>query len=236
MGFWGFGGAVAAPARSGHMWPQRDGASVLTSAPSRRARVTACPAAAPGGSSGLRQLEADRCAPRARLRITRRTTQPPGLNSAHTQVRRLRRARSGNASTWKLRIGLPLHRRGGAGVLPCAGIRELPKRCKVPGEAAPPGRKRAGSRRAEVTSAAAQRTDVVVLPPHARRTRRCQRSSSRRASEPPRALNRLHHVRRRLRPDAHHDVLSLCGIATEVPFVPDGVRPVFCLPCLKQTR
>ena len=35
----------------------------------------------------------------------------------------------------------------------------------------------------------------------------------------------------------HATVCSLCGSATEVPFVPDGVRPVFCLPCLKrQTR
>lgn len=27
---------------------------------------------------------------------------------------------------------------------------------------------------------------------------------------------------------------TVCGAATEVPFVPDGVRPVYCLPCLKQ--
>jgi CxxC-x17-CxxC domain-containing protein len=30
---------------------------------------------------------------------------------------------------------------------------------------------------------------------------------------------------------------TVCGAQTEVPFVPDGVRPVYCLPCLKrQTR
>lgn len=35
----------------------------------------------------------------------------------------------------------------------------------------------------------------------------------------------------------HATTCSLCGTDTEVPFVPDGVRPVFCLPCLKkQTR
>lgn len=35
----------------------------------------------------------------------------------------------------------------------------------------------------------------------------------------------------------HAATCSLCGTPTEVPFVPDGVRPVFCLPCLKkQTR
>lgn len=27
---------------------------------------------------------------------------------------------------------------------------------------------------------------------------------------------------------------TVCGEATEVPFVPDGVRPIYCLPCLKQ--
>ena len=27
---------------------------------------------------------------------------------------------------------------------------------------------------------------------------------------------------------------TVCGVATEVPFQPDGVRPVYCLPCLKQ--
>ncbi|MCE9636472.1 MAG: zinc-ribbon domain containing protein [Planctomycetes bacterium] len=35
----------------------------------------------------------------------------------------------------------------------------------------------------------------------------------------------------------HQTVCSGCGEPTEVPFVPDGRRPVFCLPCLKkQTR
>ncbi len=35
----------------------------------------------------------------------------------------------------------------------------------------------------------------------------------------------------------HETSCSDCGIATKVPFVPDGKRPVFCLPCLKkQTR
>lgn len=29
-------------------------------------------------------------------------------------------------------------------------------------------------------------------------------------------------------------VCSACGTPTEVPFLPDGVRPVFCLPCLKK--
>lgn len=27
---------------------------------------------------------------------------------------------------------------------------------------------------------------------------------------------------------------TICGAGTEVPFEPDGVRPVYCLPCLKQ--
>jgi CxxC-x17-CxxC domain-containing protein len=26
----------------------------------------------------------------------------------------------------------------------------------------------------------------------------------------------------------------VCGTPAEVPFVPDGIRPVYCLPCLKQ--
>lgn len=40
---------------------------------------------------------------------------------------------------------------------------------------------------------------------------------------------------RRSPPAAEHDaVCSACGAATKVPFVPDGVRPVFCMPCLKQ--
>ena len=29
-------------------------------------------------------------------------------------------------------------------------------------------------------------------------------------------------------------VCSSCGETTQVPFKPDGVRPVFCMPCLKQ--
>ncbi len=33
----------------------------------------------------------------------------------------------------------------------------------------------------------------------------------------------------------HDAVCSQCGAETQVPFVPDGVRPVFCLPCLKTT-
>jgi CxxC-x17-CxxC domain-containing protein len=32
----------------------------------------------------------------------------------------------------------------------------------------------------------------------------------------------------------HAAVCSACAAETQVPFVPDGVRPVFCLPCLKQ--
>lgn len=27
---------------------------------------------------------------------------------------------------------------------------------------------------------------------------------------------------------------SVCGVETDVPFVPDGVRPVYCIPCLKK--
>ena len=35
----------------------------------------------------------------------------------------------------------------------------------------------------------------------------------------------------------HTAVCSDCATETKVPFVPDSVRPVFCLPCLKkQTR
>lgn len=41
----------------------------------------------------------------------------------------------------------------------------------------------------------------------------------------------------RSRGPMHTTSCSLCAVPTEVPFVPDGVRPVFCLPCLKkQTR
>ncbi len=29
-------------------------------------------------------------------------------------------------------------------------------------------------------------------------------------------------------------VCSVCGTHTTVPFQPDGVRPVYCMPCLKQ--
>jgi CxxC-x17-CxxC domain-containing protein len=32
----------------------------------------------------------------------------------------------------------------------------------------------------------------------------------------------------------HPTTCTVCGAATEVPFMPDGVRPVYCLPCLKQ--
>jgi CxxC-x17-CxxC domain-containing protein len=32
----------------------------------------------------------------------------------------------------------------------------------------------------------------------------------------------------------HGAACTVCGTAAEVPFVPDGVRPVYCLPCLKQ--
>lgn len=36
-------------------------------------------------------------------------------------------------------------------------------------------------------------------------------------------------------PESLNDaVCSSCGEATQVPFKPDGVRPVFCMPCLKQ--
>jgi len=35
----------------------------------------------------------------------------------------------------------------------------------------------------------------------------------------------------------HPAICTLCGMDTQVPFVPDGIRPVYCLPCLKrQTR
>jgi len=37
------------------------------------------------------------------------------------------------------------------------------------------------------------------------------------------------------KPEVRHEaVCSVCGTSTTVPFVPDGVRPIFCLPCLKQ--
>lgn len=32
----------------------------------------------------------------------------------------------------------------------------------------------------------------------------------------------------------HSATCTVCGVTTEVPFRPDGVRPVYCLPCLKQ--
>ena len=34
--------------------------------------------------------------------------------------------------------------------------------------------------------------------------------------------------------EMHGAACTVCGTATEVPFVPDGVRPIYCLPCLKQ--
>ncbi len=33
----------------------------------------------------------------------------------------------------------------------------------------------------------------------------------------------------------HRAICSICGDNAEVPFKPDGVRPVYCLPCLKRT-
>jgi len=32
----------------------------------------------------------------------------------------------------------------------------------------------------------------------------------------------------------HTATCTVCSEPTEVPFVPDGVRPIYCLPCLKQ--
>lgn len=42
--------------------------------------------------------------------------------------------------------------------------------------------------------------------------------------------------RPRPRPAAemHSATCTVCSALTEVPFRPDGVRPIFCLPCLKQ--
>jgi CxxC-x17-CxxC domain-containing protein len=40
--------------------------------------------------------------------------------------------------------------------------------------------------------------------------------------------------RPRLPSELHEAVCTVCGAATQVPFLPDGVRPVYCLPCLKQ--
>ena len=34
--------------------------------------------------------------------------------------------------------------------------------------------------------------------------------------------------------EMHTTTCSKCEQETQVPFVPDGVRPVFCMPCLKQ--
>jgi CxxC-x17-CxxC domain-containing protein len=54
-----------------------------------------------------------------------------------------------------------------------------------------------------------------------------------RTAEPPPAQPRPAKPRGAL----HAATCSLCGEPTEVPFLPDGVRPVYCLPCLKkQTR
>jgi len=41
-------------------------------------------------------------------------------------------------------------------------------------------------------------------------------------------------ARQRAPAQLHAAVCNTCGAATEVPFRPDGVRPIFCLPCLKQ--
>ena len=40
--------------------------------------------------------------------------------------------------------------------------------------------------------------------------------------------------RQRSPAELHPAVCNTCGAATEVPFRPDGLRPIFCLPCLKQ--
>lgn len=34
--------------------------------------------------------------------------------------------------------------------------------------------------------------------------------------------------------DLHTATCTVCGAEAQVPFRPDGVRPVYCLPCLKQ--
>jgi len=58
-------------------------------------------------------------------------------------------------------------------------------------------------------------------------------------SERPREAQENGQASRRDRPRpaggaTHSAVCSSCNQETEVPFKPDGVRPVFCMPCLKQ--
>jgi CxxC-x17-CxxC domain-containing protein len=40
--------------------------------------------------------------------------------------------------------------------------------------------------------------------------------------------------RERPQRELHTASCTVCGTPAEVPFVPDGIRPVYCLPCLKQ--
>ena len=74
-----------------------------------------------------------------------------------------------------------------------------------------------------------------------KRCRACRAAKRRRAAEQRRGAPRAAGPRPAPleRPTAarHPTTCSLCQAATEVPFRPDGVRPVYCLDCLKkQTR
>ena len=81
--------------------------------------------------------------------------------------------------------------------------------------------------------------------PPCRKKRKAMRRGGRPADRGPKAVSvrRVRTPRPPDRPEAaatkgprelHTATCSACGNETQVPFVPDGVRPVYCLPCLKQ--
>jgi CxxC-x17-CxxC domain-containing protein len=65
-----------------------------------------------------------------------------------------------------------------------------------------------------------------------KRRRQAERDGARRPESAPRPSGPA--ARQRPAATMHPAKCTVCGDATEVPFVPDGVRPVYCLPCLKQ--
>jgi CxxC-x17-CxxC domain-containing protein len=71
-----------------------------------------------------------------------------------------------------------------------------------------------------------------------KRCRRCRaakrRVQSERAAAAPPAPRLELPPRERAPRQMYAAACTVCGTAAEVPFIPDGVRPVYCLPCLKQ--
>jgi CxxC-x17-CxxC domain-containing protein len=70
-----------------------------------------------------------------------------------------------------------------------------------------------------------------------KRCRACRARKRRRATTPDHARPAPRPQRAPLADSGagmHSATCTVCGVATDVPFRPDGVRPVYCLPCLKQ--